>query len=174
MNIPSREECLQLFKQYNVPDGVLEHCKQANKIAVFLAKKLKEKGISINVEVVDAASLLHDVGRTKEFETVFNQKHGKEGYDRLKDKYPEVAECVLTHGAEIDGTKSIWEQKVVQYADKRAKENGTVTIAERFKDADTQYDVPFPKEWIQNIFTVEKQIFDVLKMDPDKIGEYIE
>lgn len=174
MNIPSREECLQMFIQYDVPARVLEHCKQANKIAVFLARKLKEKGVHINVELVDAASLLHDVGRTGERETVFTQKHPKEGYARLKDKYPEVAECVLKHGAEIDGTKLTWEQKVVQYADKRAKENGTVTIAERFKDADTRYDVPFPKEWIQNIFKVEKQIFDVLKTNPDKIGEYIE
>ncbi len=174
MNIPTREECLQLFEKYKVPKQVLEHCKQTNKIAVFLAKKLKEKGIDINVKLVDAASLLHDVGRIGEREKVFSPKHPAEGYKRLKDKYPEVAECVLTHGAENDGTKLSWEQKIVQYADKRVKENEIVTIKERFKDADTRYDVPFPKEWIQNILKTEKQIFDIVGLEPDKLGEYIE
>ena len=174
MNIPSREECLQLFEQYNVPTRVLEHCKQANKVAVFLARKLKENGIDINVKVVDAASLLHDVGRTGERDTVFNPKHPGEGYRRLKNRYYEVAECVLTHGAETDGTKLNWEQKIAQYADKRAKENTTVTLEQRFNDADGRYDETFPKEWIQNIFKVEKQIFDIIGIEPDKLGEYLE
>ncbi|MBN1645103.1 HD domain-containing protein [Candidatus Woesearchaeota archaeon] len=174
MNIPTREECLQLFEKYKVPKKVVEHCKQVNKIAVFLAKKLKEKGINISVELVDAASLLHDVGRTGIKEKVFTPIHPKEGYNRLKDKYPELAECILTHGAEHDTTKLSWEQKVIQYADKRAKENTMVTVKERFKDADTRYDVPFPKEWIQNILKTEKQIFDIIGIEPDKLGEYID
>jgi len=174
MNIPTREECLELFVKYNVPKRVLEHCKQTNKVAVFLADKLKEKGIDINVELVDAASLLHDVGRTGEKDTVFNSKHPGEGYRRLKDKYPEVAECVLTHGAETDTTNLSWEQKIIQYADKRSKENTIVTLEERFNDADGRYDETFPKEWIQRLFELEKQIFGITGLEPDKLGEYIE
>ena len=61
--IPTREECFNLMDKYRVPIGVKKHCLIVNKIAVFLAKKLRAAGIDIDVNVVEAASLLHDLLR---------------------------------------------------------------------------------------------------------------
>jgi len=66
MNLPNKEECEELFAKYNTPQNVIKHSKQVNKIAVWLAKKLKENNIDINIELVDYASLLHDLVRLPE------------------------------------------------------------------------------------------------------------
>ena len=57
VNLPSRDECYSILKEFEVPDGVMGHTELVNKIAVFLAKKLKQAGVDINVELVDRASL---------------------------------------------------------------------------------------------------------------------
>ena len=39
----------------------------SEEVASFLAKRLKEKGVPINVELVERASLLHDIARVCDF-----------------------------------------------------------------------------------------------------------
>jgi len=174
MNIPTREECLKLLKQNKVPEHVQNHCKTVNKIAVFLAKKLKEKGIDINVELVDAASLLHDVGRTVEKEQYPNPAHLERGYERLKDKYPEVADTIRVHGLLLLDKTQTWEQKIVNYADKRAWEHELVSLQKRISSIERRYEFTLTEEKKQKYFELEKQIFDIIGIEPDKLGEYVE
>ena len=174
MNIPTREECLELLCNYKVPEHIQNHCKTVNKVAVFLAKKLKEKGVDINVELVDAASLLHDVGRTGEKEQYPNPRHLEEGYNRLKDKYPEVADTIRVHGLLLLDKAETWEQKLVNYADKRAWEHEIVSLQKRISSIERRYEFTFPEENKQKYFELEKQIFDIIELEPDELGEYVE
>jgi uncharacterized protein len=65
--LPTRGDCFELLKQHRVPEHIIKHSIIAAKLAVFLAKKLEEKGISVDVELVDRACLLHDVARPCDF-----------------------------------------------------------------------------------------------------------
>ena len=52
---PSREECIAWLKELKMPENILAHVMQVNRIAVFIAKKLKQKGVAVDVDLVDRA-----------------------------------------------------------------------------------------------------------------------
>ncbi|MBW3015968.1 HDIG domain-containing protein, partial [Candidatus Woesearchaeota archaeon] len=66
MQLPTREQCFDIMKQ-RLPDRMISHAMTVNKIAMFVAQRFIEAGFSINLELLDRASLLHDIGK---FETL--------------------------------------------------------------------------------------------------------
>ena len=111
-NLPTRQECFELIRRYHVPSHIVNHSLAVSKLAVFLAQKLKEKGLRLNVKLVDRACLLHDIVRICDFkeldynrfkesvseedESKWNQIrqryhnlcHEDAAYEILKEKYP--------------------------------------------------------------------------------------
>jgi len=157
MNIPSLQECENIWELYSVPDTVRAHSKAVCKLATGIANIIKNNGVDLNVDVVDRASLLHDIFRSKSFndrksfleslseerqkflEQKFDQyhgiTHGVAAYHELKDKYPEVASVVGAHSDIIQNVKNYSiEQLIVNYSDKRVTHDQYVTIDERFDD----------------------------------------
>ena len=161
-NLPTRKECFNLLKEYAVPSHIVEHSLAAMKLAVFLAKRLKEKGVAIDIELVDRACLLHDIVRPSDFqESVYSKfeknitdqqkakwkqirakyktvPHEYAAYEILKDKYPELALAVKKHRymALLDEKEkpSTWEEKLVYYADKRVMHEKIVPLKERLAE----------------------------------------
>jgi len=89
MNLPTHEQCIEILDEHEVPENVRKHCFSVNKVAVFLALKLKQKGIEINIDLVDRASLLHDLDKIK---TLGQGTHGQLSREILEGKgYPELA-----------------------------------------------------------------------------------
>ena len=78
MELPSKEECYKLLKEYHVPQNVVEHSKKVAKVALFLGDRLIKKGINVNLELVEQASLLHDLVRICDFHD-FKKEHFKKG-----------------------------------------------------------------------------------------------
>jgi uncharacterized protein (TIGR00295 family) len=58
--IPNPGECLRLLRQAGCSEEVINHCKAVRKVAVRIAKKAHA-----NIPLVEAGSLLHDIGRSK-------------------------------------------------------------------------------------------------------------
>ncbi|MHA1416073.1 MAG: HDIG domain-containing metalloprotein [Candidatus Heimdallarchaeaceae archaeon] len=58
--IPSEEECLSLLKKYKTPSNVIRHCEVVTRIAKRIASPLK----GVNLELVIAGAMLHDIGRS--------------------------------------------------------------------------------------------------------------
>jgi HD superfamily phosphodiesterase len=168
MNIPSKEECLELFVKYKTPDEILNHCKRANKTAVFLAKKLQEKGIDLNLDLVDKGSLLHDFARLEK------PNHAEAGYNILKNKYPEIAKIIQIHNTQNILDLKTWEQKVVFYADKRSLHDQLVPVKKRHEDAKKRYGRFADMGMFSAAQKIEKQIFDIIGIKPEELGEYLE
>ena len=161
-NLPTRRDCLNLLREYAVPSHIVEHSLAAAKLAVFLAKRLKEKGIAIDIELVERACLLHDMVRAGDFQESVYRKfenniteqqkakwqqlrakykaipHEYAAYDILKDKYPELALTVKKHRymAVLDEEEKpkTWEEKLVYYADKRVMHEKIVPLKERLAE----------------------------------------
>ncbi|MCD6576204.1 MAG: HDIG domain-containing protein [Nanoarchaeota archaeon] len=181
MKLPSREECFKLLEKYESFPHIVEHSKLVNKIAVYLAKKLKEKGVNINVELVDRASLLHDIGKSivirmdAQRANTIEDNHHIVGEEILtKEGYPELAKIVRKHSLKEIQNLETWEEKVVHYADLRVRHSSIVGVKERVEDIVRRYKVP-PEKRIDKkvIFALEKEIYGIIGGSPDKLKEEI-
>jgi uncharacterized protein len=63
--LPSREQANLLLRKYKCPPKVIRHCEAVAQLATETAHQLQKRGVKINVELVEAGALLHDLGRSK-------------------------------------------------------------------------------------------------------------
>jgi len=161
--LPTREQCLEMAKEYHVPVHILRHSLSVAKLAVFLAERLKEKGVTIDVDLVERACLLHDIVRVCDFNQLdckeFGQNiaeqdkakweeiraryggigHEDAAYDILREEYPALALTIKKHRytAMLDEAEKpdTWEEKLVYYADMRVMHDRIVPLEERLKEA---------------------------------------
>jgi len=169
MKLPTREEAIQMLREYKMPDNIIAHTMQVNRIANFLAKKINENGTKVNLELVDRASLLHDLDKHLTLET---GNHSAETRKILKEKgFPELADAAANHMLENvikrNGLKSI-EEKIVYYADKRVNHDEIVPLKERFVYLRKRYGATFKREEKIKKFELacnrlEKEIFVLSK-----------
>ena len=160
--LPTRKQCFELLSEYHVPMHILRHILAAAKLAVFLAKRLNEKGIPVNTELVEKACLLHDIARVCDFKELdyskFNQTvtqadkvkwkqlrteykgicHEEAAYEILKGRYPVPASVIKKHrymGMLNEQEKpETWEEKLVFYADMRIMHDKIVPLKQRLEE----------------------------------------
>lgn len=58
--IPSAEECINLMRNVGCSEDVICHCKAVRDVALKIAEKT-----DANMQLVEAGSLLHDIGRSQ-------------------------------------------------------------------------------------------------------------
>lgn len=161
-NLPTREECFGIIEEFHVPSHILRHSLAVAKLAVFLAERLREKGIGVDVELLDRACLLHDIARVCDFKELDYSKfeqpvteqdkakwiqiramyggmgHEEAAYDVLKQKYPRLALTIRKHRymAMLDekARPDTWEEKLAYYADMRVMEDRIVPLKDRLED----------------------------------------
>ena len=145
MNIPTREECLDILNNNKTPSNVIEHSKAVCAVAEEVADKLIKKGIKVNKKLVIAAALLHDIERVKD-------NHAVTGANIIKKLgFPEVAEVMIKHTLhqveKEEKRPKMIEQKIVFYADKRAKGSEIVSLEERYRDLRERYKIDLTGEF---------------------------
>jgi len=157
MNIPTKEQCLNILKQNKTPSNVIEHSITVCNFALDLVDKLEKKRIKVNKELVTAASLLHDVERVKE-------SHVGAGAKLLKKLgFPEVAEVIKKHTLHgLDENNLTVEEKILFYADKRTKGNKTVSLKERIESLEKKYNIDLKKE-SKFAKKIEEEIIKIIK-----------
>jgi uncharacterized protein len=199
MKLPTKEECFEIIEEYKVFDNIKEHIKQVNKIAVFLSKKLKEKGINVDIDVVDRASLLHDIAKTIDIGNDPRIKKDPKFYKKLKNRFPdikheeavsiilkekgyeELGKVAKQHGFKSLGNHKTWEQKILVYSDARVAHDKIVNLKERLDDVCTRYtnlnindyDPDFRKKHEVELGKIEKEIFAYLDFKPEDLKEEI-
>jgi uncharacterized protein len=179
MKIPSYNRCIQILKENDTPKNIWLHNRKVNAIAMFIANKLIEKGININIDIVDKACLLHDVKKFHEIKGIIKDMHENEGKILIeKEGYPEIADLISKHKTESLTSKKLkkWEEKVVFYSDKRVMHDKIVSIDERMEDGWNRYKdnthYSGDKKVVSKLMhELEKQIFKKLSMKPEDINE---
>lgn len=63
--LPSREQAIELLRKNNCPPKVISHSEAVAKLALETASKIEKKGQKIDLNLVEAGALLHDLGRSK-------------------------------------------------------------------------------------------------------------
>ena len=128
--IPSADECRALMTDVlNVKGAIIDHCREVAEVAADLGEKINRCGGSLDLPLLHAGALLHDLARHQ-------KNHAKEGALLLRDMgFPAVAEIVAVHmdiPPEIALSREISEAEVLFIADKHVAGTRHVTLGERF------------------------------------------
>ncbi len=173
--IPTREECLRLMTRCGMLRNIMQHSLVVAKVALFLSEELNKKGQQIDLGLVEAASLLHDITKT---ECLITKKdHAETGFQFLAAMgYERVGEVVAHHVRLPPGGDLLWvtETEVVNYADKRVRHDQIVSLEERFIDLKVRYGteqkaIEYLEEMRNRTLEIERKIFSILLSDPGMI-----
>jgi putative nucleotidyltransferase with HDIG domain len=160
------------MEQHGMLDNIVAHSLEVSKVARFLSEGLNQKGQRIDLRLVEAAALLHDIAKTRCLRT--KEDHTQAGYRLLKQMgYERVGRIVAQH-VWLDGEGdpfSVSEEEIVNYADKRVRHDQIVSLEERFVDLRQRYGkdehaLAYLERMEKAILGVEAKIFLILEADP--------
>lgn len=177
--VPDPERCRQLLEEHGVPDHIRRHSEQVARVARRLAEALRRHAReAVDVELVEAGALLHDIAKASCFESRGN--HALEGGRLLRTLgYPAIASLVERHvvlGPWSAGGR-VTEAELLNYSDKRVRHEELVSLSARFEDILARYGgesdeagVRIRRNW-QTIEAVERKIFSRLPFGPDHVAD---
>jgi len=173
--IPDEGQAVELHRHHGSSDVVVEHCRTVATVACALAAEIKGHGKEVDVKVVNAGALLHDIGRSRT-QTV---RHGLEGAEMIErdgvDKV--VVDIVRKHvGAglspeearslglpDLDYIPRTLEERVVCFADK-------MVDSKRIRPFEIEVQ-KFVKKGhdVARLMALKKSLQDDLGEDPEKV-----
>ena len=179
MNIPSQNVCLQLMCDMQMPEHIVAHSIQVCRVAMCLVDHLESEGIHLDGQLVQAAGLLHDITKTRSFETAEN--HALTGGQELTDRgYPEIGHLVRQHVRldDYSDPNNLSEAVIINYADKRVLHDRIVSLDERMRYIQERYGTePEHKNRIRLLWkkttALEKQIFAYLPFSPTDLVDQL-
>lgn len=139
-DIPAPAECQALWEMYQVPERIIRHGYKVAQVALVLARALHEQGYALDLALVRAGGLLHDLAKG-------SPGHAQKGADWLEQEgFAPVAEIVRRHtdlvppGVEMSEQDLCLDEKALVYlADKMVQGVELIPIAARFQDAARKY-----------------------------------
>jgi uncharacterized protein len=179
-SIPSRTACLSLMEQHGMLPNIKEHSLLVARIAVCLGKDLMSQFPELNLDLVEAGALLHDIAKTETIRTRGN--HARIGEEMIRGLgFDPVARIVAQHVRLEDAYfQNGWMDEVVlvHYADKRVRHDEVVDLKDRFEYLVETYG--HSKEAVERIgalyrdtLILEKRIFHYLSFSPQELKEHL-
>lgn len=130
LSAPSKEECLAMMLQNEVPEHIIKHCEAVEKMACSVYELVSSFGQGIDKNVLSAAALVHDIARQeKNHAFVGAQKLCTMGYEAIGD-------IIATHmDIEVDADAPLNANELLFLADKLVSEDEVCGFEKRFAKA---------------------------------------
>jgi putative nucleotidyltransferase with HDIG domain len=169
-DIPSISECMVLLtEKLRVDSQILAHSRKVAQVAMHLARALNKTGGSLNVKLIVAAALLHDVAKGR-------PNHATVAAAALTELgYPTVAEVVGVHmdTRPVPG-EPISEKEVVCFADKMVQADRIVQVEKRFSDrlgivGQDPHLAAIVNQRLVNILSIRERIEDALGLSVESV-----
>lgn len=177
IKIPSEAECRRLAAGMGMLDNIVAHCRQVCRVSLLIVDHLKP--VALNRELIRAAALLHDITKTRSFQT--REDHAETGARLLIETgYPEVGRLVGQHVRleSYFATALPTEAEVVNYADKRVLHDRIVPLDERMGYILEKYGRA--PEWKRSILllwekteALEARLFAHLPFSPEDVSRLL-
>jgi len=198
--IPTLLECESLWDEYATPKHVREHMRQVARVARYLAEGLQLAGEHVMIDLVERAAYLHDTLRVTDWDELRfdwfpdkptaeevaiwqeqrrkypqNIPHAQVNHDLFVKRYPEMARLILLHSTGDVLRLVSWEEKIVNYADRRVAHSKIVTVAERLDESYQRYKqgnkraLERDTQIVSAIYAIEEEIFSHIGGDPDRL-----
>ncbi|MFX1466664.1 MAG: HDIG domain-containing metalloprotein [Promethearchaeota archaeon] len=179
---PCEEEALELLTKYGVDENIIEHSKAVYKKAIEITEKIIKTGLTtVNIGLIRASALLHDIGRYNENSI----RHGVVGGELLRKLgySSQLARTVERHVLcgiserfakkfEFPRRKFIpetIEELIICYADKLVAGRRVVNLKKRFSYWIRKYGKnPLLDESIRRTKSVEKKVLELMGNYPEK------
>lgn len=125
-NIPAKAECEALAERFGASERVMQHSRLVAELARVVAVHLRQAGLKLNHELIEAAGLLHDIAKGK-------PDHAGAGAELLRSLgFHAVAEVVASHMDIQVKDGQLTEADLIYLADKYVAEDTIVSLSERF------------------------------------------
>ncbi|SFG30205.1 CTP:molybdopterin cytidylyltransferase MocA [Desulfotomaculum arcticum] len=127
IDLPDRLECEAVLRLAGTPPGVIVHSRAVAALACGLASELNQFGYALQLEMIAAAGLLHDVAKGL-------PGHAAAGAELITNMgFSGVARIIACHmGDGLEPGAGIGEKELVYLADKLLRGDKPVTLTERF------------------------------------------
>lgn len=174
---PSTATCRRLLTTYAVPEHIRRHSGQVARVARELGEALRRRGEKIDLGLVEAAALLHDISKAPCIESRLD--HAAEGGRVLREIGLDAVAAVVerhVHLGPWDPRGAVTEAELVNYADKRVLYEDVVSLEVRFRDLIARYGkgrIEFEERIRRNWATmeaVEVKLFRALRIGPADLG----
>ncbi|HTY20741.1 MAG TPA: NTP transferase domain-containing protein [Geobacteraceae bacterium] len=129
LGVPTVEECGELLeKVFCVGDGIIRHGRAVARVAVCLGEELNRVGNHLDIPLIEASCLLHDIAKGE-------PDHAWLGARRLYEEgFAAVAGPVASHmEITITDNDTVSDAQVVYLADKMVSRERPVPLEERFR-----------------------------------------
>ena len=151
--IPDEKTCMELLEEAGTLPTAAAHCRAVADMAFKICEALERSGINLNIPLVNAGALLHDIMKGR-------KHHAAAGAEWLFEKgYASTAAVVGDHMFLTGGEELINEKTVVFLADKLVKETYRVTLEERYL-ADP---APEKQPYVQTHYEQAKRLLEIFK-----------
>ena len=177
--IPSVETCYRLIEEMGMLPHIVAHSEQVCRVALCLVDHMNHSSAMLNRPLVQAAALLHDITKTRSFET--GEDHAFTGKEMLKGRgFPEVARVVGQHvhleNEVLD--EAVDEARVVNYADKRVLHDKVVSLEKRMAYIVERYGrEEAHRERIMRLWeesrNLEEHLFRYIEFQPDELTRFL-
>ncbi len=178
--IPDEALCRRLMDRYAMLPNIVEHSFRVCQLACFLGRMLGAAGTRLDLRLIRASALLHDITKTRSLTT--KENHAESGGRLLEELgYPEVAAVVRGHVrlADREDLLRLGEVHVVNYADKRVRHDQVVSLEERFEDLVMRYGLTPARRvrlrWMKEAaLRLERRLFVPLPLVPEDLQAFNE
>ena len=142
--------------------NIKDHSILVADLAIIISRELNKNSANLDLDLIEAAALLHDITKTESIKT--GENHSKSGGERLRNLgHPRIAEIVEQHVIPYKIEGNISEEEVVCYADKRILHDKIVSLDERFEYLLERYgknekSIGFINETRLKLLIIEKRI----------------
>jgi putative nucleotidyltransferase with HDIG domain len=136
MAVPDRSSARRLLETAGLPDGIVVHSEGVARVATAAARVVADAGIPVDISLVEAAALLHDIDKVEIRRS--GGEHGIVGARRLEAAgHPELAIPVASHPImcllDDDRFPIGWPSVLLAVADRHVAQE-FVTVDERLDD----------------------------------------
>jgi putative nucleotidyltransferase with HDIG domain len=178
--IPSRQECLALMEQESMLSQIKDHSLQVCRVALCLGENLLAHFPKLDLRLIEAGALLHDIAKTECLKTKGN--HVEVGVDMVRTwGFNTVAQIVAQHVSFESPdyyNGSIDEVVLVHYADKRVLHEKIVDLKERFSYLIKTYGrsediVKRIEALYKATLNLEEKIFEHLPFPPQALKDHL-
>ena len=130
MRLPTREQALRIMRETGCSRPVINHCLIVTGVAMRLAEAFNRRGFDVDLSLVEAGALMHDLGRSRTHKVEHGAIGGQlarrmglpEPLARIIERHvgagitaDEAGKIGLSEGSYVPETL---EEKIVAYADK--------------------------------------------------------
>ena len=178
--VPSVQTCYQMIEEMGMLPHIVTHSEQVCRVALCLVGNMQHSSaIRLDRDLVQAAALLHDITKTRSFET--REDHALTGKELLTERgFPAVAQVVGQHvhlENYVQGN-GLDEAQVVNYADKRVLHDEVVSLEKRMEYIVKRYgQEETHRERIMLLWQqsrrLEEHLFSNIDFSPEELTSYL-